>query len=107
MDRIAASVVLGLGMIGVLAGAGWATPARPPHDLLDKEEFRPVDTSKLMGSPDPIPPLAVELAFPSLPKFTRPVALGSIPGTDRMWVITQDGVVFTFPKRADVKESDL
>jgi uncharacterized repeat protein (TIGR03806 family) len=107
MVRLATIAVSVAGLVGIIASASWAAPSRPPHDLFDKEEFRPVDTSRLMGSPDPIPPLAVELAFPPLPKFARPVALGSIPGTDRMYVVTQDGVVFTFPKRADVKGADL
>jgi uncharacterized repeat protein (TIGR03806 family) len=96
------------GIAFVLVSAARSAAMRPPNELIpDRDEFRAVDTSKLMGSPDPIPPLAVELAFPALPKFTRPIALGQAPIGDRMVVVTQDGVAFTFPRRSDVKPQEV
>jgi uncharacterized repeat protein (TIGR03806 family) len=107
MRRIAWPAALIAGVAVLFSSDGRATPARPPLDPFDRDEFRAVDTRRLMGSPDPIPPLTVEPAFPSLPKFNRPLDIGAIPGTDRMYVVTQDGVIYTFPKRSDVKEADL
>ena len=54
------------------AAGGWATePARVDFDT---SRFVPVDTSGLLGSPDPLPPLVIEKVFPNL-SFIRPVAL--------------------------------
>src|SRR4051812_31200812 len=83
MVRIALPAALATGLAALVSSFAWTAP-RPPRDFPAREEFRGVDTSRLMGSPDPIPPLAVEPAFPGLPKFNKPVALGAIAGTDRL-----------------------
>jgi len=107
MGRIALPAGMLAGTALLVSSWGWSAAATPPRDFPEREEFRGVDTSRLMGSPDPIPPLAVEPAFPGLPKFNKPVSLGFINGTDRLYVVTQDGVVYTFPNRPDVKEADV
>src|SRR5437016_2473696 len=94
-----------------------ATP-QPPADRNKGEEppaapgtavdqFVPVDTSRLMGSPDAQPTLGVERAFPHV-KFTRPVELTHAgDGSDRVFVVEQDGLVRVFPNRADAKETKV
>jgi len=80
----------------------------PPAELgtvVDK--FVPVDTSHLMGSPDAKPTFGVEKAFPDL-QFTRPVEFTHAgDGSDRIFVVEQDGRVRVFPNRQDTKETKV
>jgi uncharacterized repeat protein (TIGR03806 family) len=108
MERKALSTAVILALGGAIASIGWSATHRPPLDLVpEREEFRPVDTSKLMGSPDPIPPLTVESAFPNLAKFTRPICIGQTPVGDRMFVVGQEGQIVTFPRKPDVSQGDV
>ncbi len=71
------------------------------------EAFSAVDTSRLMGSPDPLLPFELRPAFPNL-TFDKPLALTYVPdGTDRLAVTTQDGVVYLVPNRPDVAPQDV
>ena len=54
--------------VGLLIGGIVRAADSPPP-----ERLVPVDTSRLMGSPDPLPPLEVRRAFPRL-RFERPLA---------------------------------
>lgn len=69
------------------------------------QKFVPLDTSCLLGSPDPIP-LEAAKAFPNL-QFERPVEL-TCPkdGSDRIFVIEQRGVIHVFPNQADVDKTE-
>lgn len=70
-------------------------------------EFTPVDTSILMGGPEP--PLAFELepAFPHL-RFAFPVHLTSAgDGSDRLFVVSQDGYIHVFPNRRNVRDKKV
>lgn len=102
-------VLFAVSMAGLaIAAIGHSEHNQPAADSQPKrEEFRPVNTSRLMGSPDFIPPLTVEPAFPSLSKFAQPVALGQTPVGDRMYVVTQEGVVYTFPRKPGVDPADV
>jgi len=61
--------------------------------------FTPVDTSRVLGSPDPLPLEAVK-AFPKL-KFERPVEIThSGDGTNRLFVVEQRGVIRVFDHHA-------
>jgi glucose/arabinose dehydrogenase len=71
------------------------------------DKFVPVDTSRLMGSPDGQPTLGVERAFPQA-QFTRPVEFTHAgDGSDRVFVVEQDGRIRVFPNRADAKETKV
>jgi uncharacterized repeat protein (TIGR03806 family) len=77
----------------------------PAASIADK--FVPVDTSRLMGSPDAQPTLGVEKAFPDI-QFTRPVEFTHAgDGSDRVFVVEQDGRVRVFPNRSDIKETKV
>lgn len=70
------------------------------------ERFVSVDTSRLMGSPDPLPPLEIEKAFPAL-RFERPLEITHAgDGTNRLFVVTQKGIIYVFPNRPDASEQD-
>ena len=80
-----------------------------PHAAPDKvaDKFVPVDTSRLMGSPDAQPTLGIEKAFPHV-KFTRPVEFTNAgDGSDRVFVVEQDGLVHVFPNRPDARETKV
>ena len=60
-----------------------------------------------MGSPDPLPRMEFERVFPDL-KFVRPVMpTNAGDGTDRLFVVTQDGLIHVFPNRHDVKRANV
>ncbi|QDU93087.1 PQQ-dependent sugar dehydrogenase [Lignipirellula cremea] len=70
------------------------------------QELQPVDTSRLIGSPDPLP-LETRPAFPPL-KFERPIELTfAPPGDERLFVVEQGGVVRTFLNQSDAPQSKI
>ncbi len=62
----------------------------------------PWTTSRVVGSPDPPPPFKVVRAFPNL-KFTKPLLLARCPGSDRLFVGEEDGVLYSFKNTPDAK----
>src|SRR5439155_6858289 len=62
----------------------------------------PLTTSRVVGSPDPPPPFKVVRAFPNL-KFEHPLLLARAPGSDRLFVGEQAGVLYSFADRPDAK----
>lgn len=70
------------------------------------QKFRPTDTSAFMQSPEPMPLEAVR-AFPEL-TFKRPVQLTYAPdGTNRLFVVEQQGIIRVFENRKDVQNSQV
>jgi uncharacterized repeat protein (TIGR03806 family) len=70
------------------------------------EKFVPVDTSRLMGSPDPLPPMEIEKAFPNL-RFERPLQITHAgDGTHRLFAVTQKGIIYVFPNRPEAAERE-
>src|SRR5690242_7381511 len=66
-------------------------------------ELVPVDTSELMGSPEPVLPYDFEPAFPAV-RFNRPLAFTHPgDGSGRAFVTEQDGIIRVFPNRRDVR----
>ncbi len=67
---------------------------------------RPIwTTSKIVGSPEPPPPLKQVVRYPGL-KFNQPLYIERDPANHRMWVVTRDAKVFSFPDDASVKKAD-
>jgi len=72
-----------------------------------ESEFIGVDTSKLMAQPDADEIMGVEFAFPHL-RFTRPVDLtNAADGTNRVFVVEQEGRIQVFPNDEKVTESKV
>jgi uncharacterized repeat protein (TIGR03806 family) len=68
--------------------------------------FTAVDTSRLLGTPDPLP-LEAERVFEKL-QFERPVELTFAPdGSKRLFVLEQKGVIRVFENDADVAEAEV
>src|SRR5438045_2432659 len=62
----------------------------------------PWTASRVVGSPDPPPPFKVVRAFPNL-KFTKPLLMARAPGSDRLYVGEQAGVLYSFADKPDAK----
>lgn len=83
----------------VLSQSPTASPTESP-----KSNGRPIwTTSKMAGTPDPPTPFRVARAFGGV-KFNKPVVLTSIPGTDRMILAEQGGLVQSFSSTGALAE---
>jgi putative heme-binding domain-containing protein len=79
--------------------AVWLTcPAAEPA----KPTRTPWTTSHVVGSPDPPAPLKVVRAFPNV-KFHHPLLIARPPGSDRLFVGEQAGVLYSFLDKPDAK----
>ena len=85
-------IVAGLG----LGFAPCAAETPKPRESKPAELGRtPWTTSRVVGSPDPPPPFKVVRAFPNL-KFEHPLLIARCPGSDRLFVGEQAGVLYSF-----------
>ena len=87
--------------------AAWLVPSAaqspPSNDAGPAKSVRvPWTTSRVVGSPDPPPPFKVVRAFPNL-KFEHPLLLARCPGSDRLFVGEQAGVLYSFRDRPDAR----
>lgn len=71
---------------------------RPNPPALAPRE--PWTSSRLVGTPDPPSPYTIERAFGEL-AFKMPVDLASAPGSDRLFVVEQEGKIYSFADDAD------
>jgi putative heme-binding domain-containing protein len=89
---------------GCLAWSAFALAQTSVHEKSKsaKSTRIPWTGSRIVGSPDPPPPFKVVRAFPNL-KFEHPLLMTRYPGSDRLIVGEQDGVLYSFPARSDAK----
>lgn len=59
-------------------------------------------TSRVVGSPDPPPPYKIVRAFPNL-KFKKPLLMARCPGSDRLFVGEEAGILYSFADVPDAK----
>src|SRR5260370_29941836 len=86
-------------LVAVAGSVAWfASSAAEPT----KPARTPWTSSRLVGSPDPPPPFKVVRAFPNL-KFEHPLLIARPPGSDRLFVGEQAGVLYSFPDRPDAR----
>src|SRR5262249_47038611 len=85
---------------GVVRGEWWK--AEPSSPLTTPPQRPPWTTSRVVGSPDPPPPFVAARAFENL-KFEHPLLLARAPGSGRLFVGEQAGVLYSFPDRPDAK----
>jgi putative heme-binding domain-containing protein len=76
------------------------------HVVAADEPRKPWTTSRVHGAPDPPAPYKIVSAFPEI-RFNKPSCIEEIPQADRLLVTEIGGKVFTFPKRANVKQAHL
>ncbi len=106
MSKFAVGVLLMalLSWAGLPSGdqASQATPKRPRATA----SFRPVDTKKLLASPDPLP-FTLGKVFEGL-KFRRPLQVTPAPeAEDRLYVLDQEGQIYSFENRPEVDSKQL
>ena len=69
-----------------------------PSFAAEPSQRTPWTTSRVVGSPDPPPPFKIVRAFPNL-TFDKPLLMARCPGSDRLFVGEQSGVLFSFANR--------
>jgi putative heme-binding domain-containing protein len=102
-------LVLPLLLVVVFLGRLGSVAAEPPKQTdADPAKYArtPWTTSRVVGSPDPPPPFKVVRVFPDL-KFEHPTLITRFPGSDRLVVGEQAGVLYTFANRPDAKADIL
>jgi putative heme-binding domain-containing protein len=62
-------------------------------------------TSRITGSPEKPLPYTTERAFPAL-TLDRCLDMAAVPGSDRFFVVSERGAIWSFPNRADVATAD-
>src|SRR5262249_48919659 len=89
MPRSQAPVMVRVLIVLLLLSGGLLLPAaeEPPFGL---DHRIPWTTSRLIGSPEPPLPYAVEKVFTNF-TWERPIFLAAEPGTERLFVIQQGG----------------
>jgi uncharacterized repeat protein (TIGR03806 family) len=106
-EHIAGLAVTGLFLITTVVALMYTTPLPAAPESAVVEKFIPFDSSHLMGLPDAHEVFGVEEAFPHL-LFTRPVDLThAADGTNRLFVVEQDGRVEVFPNRDNVQNAEV
>jgi uncharacterized repeat protein (TIGR03806 family) len=102
--RVLASLVLTLATVGMALAVRKATaddaPAARPAPFLRGPTWT---NSRVLGFPDPPPPLRIRRAFPEL-KFTGPVYTNIEPTSGRLFVVELKGPIKAFANRDDVTE---
>src|SRR5215467_8754617 len=83
---------------GFLVWLAIAAPLRSKDGEPAKGGRTPWKTSRVVGSPDPPPPYKVVRAFPKL-KFEHPLLMARPPGSDRLFVGEQAGVLYSFSNK--------
>lgn len=83
-----------------------AEASAPSRGGFDLEKRIPWTTSRLKGSPEPLPPYVTAVAFPKL-KFDEPLCLTTIPGQDRFVIAERHGKIFAFANKSETAEKEL
>ncbi|MEZ6141532.1 MAG: PQQ-dependent sugar dehydrogenase [Zavarzinella sp.] len=93
---------------GLVKFVGPTKATRLPRGI---EEYQPITTNKVVGSPEPPLPYQVKRVYPEFaPKF--PIMVKAIPGTEQLIIISEDrpytvSAVHVAPDRPDLKTADM
>src|SRR5882724_72639 len=77
-----------------------AGPSRPFG--IDKRV--PWNSSKIIGTPEPPPPYRTAQVFSKL-KFSEPLAMASVPGSNRLLVVERRGKIYAFENSPTVEKA--
>lgn len=94
-------MVLVVGLVVRLTTRAAASPKSPSSEA-GKKARTPWTTSRVVGTPDPPPPFKVVRAFPNL-KLEHPLLMSRCPGSDRLFVGEQSGVLYSFVDKPDAR----
>jgi putative heme-binding domain-containing protein len=84
-----------------LSASGLGLAAEPAEQTKSSARV-PWQSSRIVGSPDPPPPFKVVRAFENL-KFEKPLLMALCPGSERLFVGEQAGVLYSFENKPDAK----
>ncbi|HEY2415141.1 MAG TPA: PQQ-dependent sugar dehydrogenase [Pirellulaceae bacterium] len=88
--------------IGLLVVAVSSSAAGKPTSPSRATGRTPWTTSRVIGSPDPPPPYKIVRAFPNM-KLEKPLLLTRCPGSDRLFIGEQAGVLYSFKNEPEAK----
>jgi len=96
------STVVGIALALTAGLTIWFIPtaAEPAQAEPAKSERIAWTTSRVTGSPEPPPPYKIVQAFPKL-KFEHPLLMARAPGSDRLFVGEENGVLYSFLDKPD------
>ncbi|QJX00311.1 PQQ-dependent sugar dehydrogenase [Frigoriglobus tundricola] len=99
-----AAAAVGFAVIGL--ALAWPLKARdekpPLKDKGDANKRQPWTTSKVVGSPEPPPKYKSARVFPNA-KFNHPLLIARCPGTERLFVGEQEGLLYSLANKPDAK----
>ena len=70
------------------------------------ERREPWNSSKIVGTPEPPAPYRTQQVFPTL-KFSEPLAMTWVPGSNRLLMVERHGKLYTFENSPTVEKADL
>lgn len=104
------SILRALSLAVALSCSCWLssveTRAEAPRKAPGLEKRVPWTTSRVQGSPDPASPYRTANAFPKL-KFNEPLALATVPGSNRLAVAERAGKIYSFVNDRATQQKDL
>lgn len=95
------AVVAFVGLV-LLIAAGWRGSAADEPKAKAETTRKPWTTSKVTGSPEPPPKFKAARVFPNV-KFNHPLLVTRCPGTDRLFVGEQEGVLYSIKPEPTAK----
>src|SRR5207237_2774470 len=83
----------------LFCGTRGAEPNTPARDAWTSANVR--------GTPEPVSRYVLERAFPKLMSFDRPDDIAFAPGSNRIFITTEKGKLYSFRNDPDVERFDL
>jgi putative heme-binding domain-containing protein len=95
------TAVVGFALIALALLA--ARPGSSAQEPKAESKRKPWTTSKITGSPDPPPKFKSVRVFPDV-TFKHPLLIARCPGSDRLFVGEQEGVLYSVANKPDAKK---
>ena len=96
----------GAGFLALAWLAAFSLPTRSAPNPPGIDKRVPWTTSRVVGSPEPPSPYMAARAFPHL-EFDVPTVITRAPGTNRLFVATNKGLIYSFEDERETKEVEL
>ena len=103
--RYSAATFTSLTLVTVLTLLTSPTKADNPSRSITIKRT-PWTTSRITGSPEPPPSYITARAFPEL-KFNQSLLISTAPGSNRLFIVQQQGQILSFRNDPDVRSADL